>query len=131
MPTYVSLFRFTEQGARNIKGTRDRAAAFRQSAQAAGATVRELYWLLGTYDGLIVLEAADEETVTALMVALDAMGNVHTQTMRAFDETEIGGILERAAAAGKSSGRTTARTGGADGGTRAATASGARAGRVR
>ena len=128
MPTYVSLFRFTDQGARNIRDTRDRAAAFRQSAQAAGVTVREVYWLLGTYDGLLVLEAPDEETVTALMIGLDAMGNVHTQTMRAFDESEIGGVLDRAAGA-KAPARSPNRTSGADGGTRAP--SGTRAGRVR
>jgi uncharacterized protein with GYD domain len=130
MPTYVSLIRFTEQGAKNISDTQARAAAFRDSAQSAGVTVREQFWMLGTYDGLLVLEAPDEETVTGLLVGLDALGNVHTQTMRAFDESEIGGILERAAG-GKASRRTTARTGGSDGGTRAATASGARAGRVR
>src|SRR5689334_3434235 len=114
MPTYVSLIRFTEQGARNIGDTQARAAAFRESAQSAGVTVRELYWTLGTYDGLLVLDAPDEQAVTAVMVGLDALGNVHTQTMRAFDEPEIGRILDRAAAAGKSSGRTS-RSSGADG----------------
>ena len=76
-----------------------------------------------------MLEAPDEETVTALMIGLDGAGNVHTQTMRAFDESEIGGVLERAAGAGKAAGRTPARTSGADGGSRAP--SGTRAGRVR
>ena len=129
MPTYVSLFRFTEQGAKNIRDTQGRAAAFRETARGAGVTVREVYWLLGTYDGLVVLEAPDEETVTALMIGLDAMGNVHTQTMRAFDESEIGGVLERSASIGRTSGRSAGRTGGADGGTRTAAAT--RAGRAR
>jgi uncharacterized protein with GYD domain len=128
MPTYVSLIRFTEQGAKNVRDTQSRAAAFREAAQSAGVTVREQFWLLGTYDGLLVLEAPDEQTVTALLVGLDALGNVHTQTMRAFDESEIGGILERAAGA-KAPARSVSRTSGADGGTR--TASGTRAGRVR
>jgi len=117
MPTYVSLVRFTEQGAKNIRDTQSRAAAFRESARAAGVTVREVYWLLGTYDGLILLEAPDEEAVTALMVGLDALGNVHTQTMRAFDESEIGGILNRAAG-GKSSAGPGARDEGGKGSSR-------------
>ena len=131
MPTYLSLFRFTDQGAKNIRDTQGRAAAFRETARGAGVTVREVYWLLGTYDGLVVLEAPDEETVTALMIGLDAMGNVHTQTMRAFDESEIGGILDRAAGAAKASARSTPRTGGADGGTRGTASPGTRAGRTR
>jgi uncharacterized protein with GYD domain len=132
MPTYVSLFRFTEQGAKNIRDTQGRAAAFRETARGAGVTVREVYWLLGTYDGLVVIEAPDEETVTALMIGLDAMGNVHTQTMRAFDESEIGGVLERSASIGRPSGKTSARPSGANGGSRAAaTATATRAGRNR
>ena len=133
MPTYVSLIRFTEQGARNIRDTQKRAAAFRESAKDAGVTVREVYWTLGTYDGLLVLEAPDEETVTALMVGLDALGNVHTQTMRAFDESEIGTILERAAAAGRSVGRPAGRSNGgaSEAGVSRGGASTARAGRSR
>ena len=112
MPTYVSLIRFTEQGAKNVRETRGRAAAFREAAKGAGVTVREVYWTLGAYDGLLVLDAPDEQTVTAAMVALGALGNVRTQTMRAFDESEIDDVLGRAASAAQSAG------GGGDSGTR-------------
>jgi uncharacterized protein with GYD domain len=97
MATYVALIRFTEQGAKNVRDTRQRAAAFRESAQAAGVTVREQYWTLGAYDGLLVLDAPDEASVTAAMVALGALGNVRTQTMRAFDDSEVGDIVGRSA----------------------------------
>lgn len=111
MPTYVSLIRFTEQGAKNVRETQRRAAAFRDAAQAAGVTVREVYWTLGAYDGLLVLDAPDEQTVTAVMVGLGALGNVRTQTMRAFDESEIGAIVDRSAPeGGGGGGRTTGGT---------------------
>ena len=107
MATYVSLIRFTEQGARNVRETRQRAAAFRDAAKKAGVTVREQYWTLGKYDGLLVLDAPDEESVTAAMVGLGTLGNVRTQTMRAFDDSEIGGIVDRtgSAASGSAEGR--------------------------
>jgi uncharacterized protein with GYD domain len=105
MATYVALIRFTEQGAKNVRDTRKRAAAFREAAQAAGVTVREQYWTLGAYDGLLVLDAPDEASVTAAMVALGALGNVRTQTMRAFDDSEVGDILERSSGAGASGSR--------------------------
>ena len=101
MAIYVSLIRFTEQGAKNIRDTRKRAAAFRDAAKAAGVTVREVYWALGPYDGLLVLDAPDELTVTRVMVDLGTLGNVRTQTMRAFDESEIGAILEGGTAASR------------------------------
>ena len=95
MATYVALIRFTEQGAKNVRDTRTRAAAFREAAQAAGVTVREQFWTLGSYDGLLILDAPDEASVTAAMVALGALGNVRTQTMRAFDDSEVGDIIAR------------------------------------
>jgi uncharacterized protein with GYD domain len=104
MATFVSVLRFTDQGARNFQDTQKRAADFRAGAEKAGVTVREQYWMLGRYDGLLVLDAPDEETVTALMVALGALGNVRTQTMRAFDENEIGSVLERARSRGTGAG---------------------------
>lgn len=105
MATYVSLIRFTEQGARNIRDTRKRATAFRDAAEKAGVTVREIYWTLGAYDGLLVLDAPDEQTVTSVMVGLGTLGNVRTQTMRAFGESEIDGIMGGSAGGAASGGR--------------------------
>jgi len=112
MATYVTLIRFTEQGAKNVRDTRKRAAAFRDSAQKAGVTVRDVYWMLGGYDGLLVLDGPDESAVTAAMVGLGTLGNVRTQTMRAFDDSEIAGILDRAATGESSPGTGTRTTGG-------------------
>ena len=104
MATYVSLMRFTEQGARNIQDTQKRAAAFRDAAKKAGVTVRDIFWTKGAYDGLLVLDAPDEQTVTSVMAGLGALGNVRTQTMRAFDESEIGDVLGKASRGGASGG---------------------------
>jgi uncharacterized protein with GYD domain len=95
MTTYVALVNFTEQGVQNFRDTRQRADNFRAMADQAGVTVRDVFWLLGRYDGLLLLDAPDEETVTALMLALASLGNVRTQTLRAYDSSEIGTILGR------------------------------------
>ena len=105
MATYVSLIRFTEQGAKNVRDTKRRAADFRETAQKAGVTVREVYWTLGSYDGLLVLDAPDDQTLTSVMVELGSRGNVRTQTLRAFDESEIDGIIGGGASAGGKAGR--------------------------
>jgi uncharacterized protein with GYD domain len=95
MPTYVALVNFTEQGVQNFGDTAQRAQNFRAMARRARVSVRNVFWTLGRYDGLLVLESPDELSVTAVMLALGSLGNVRTETLRAFQEAEIGQILER------------------------------------
>ncbi len=96
MPTYIALFRWTEQGIRNVKDTTKRAAKFNDAIKKAGGKVKDIYWTMGTYDGLIIFEASDDETATALMIAGGAQGNVRTETLRAFDERAMKKILSKA-----------------------------------
>jgi uncharacterized protein with GYD domain len=93
MATYIILANFTEQGVRNVKDTANRADAFRDMAQKAGVTVKEQYWTLGAYDIVAIVEAPDDTAVTAVGLSVGALGNVRTQTLRAFSKTEMTTIL--------------------------------------
>jgi len=93
MPTYIVLGNFTDQGARAVKDTTKRADAIRELGKKFGVTVKEMYWTMGRYDVLTILEAPDDATVTALGLSIGALGNVHTQTLRAFTADEMGRIL--------------------------------------
>ena len=95
MATYLMLANFTDQGIRNVKDTVKRAEAFKGAAKKVGATVKEQYWTLGQYDGALIIEAPDDETMTSLALSLGMLGNVRTQVLRAFTATEIGPILGR------------------------------------
>ena len=95
MPTFVSTVKFTEQGIKNIRATTQRTQAFRSEAEEMGVKVSEIFWTLGTFDGLVVFDAADEETATALMLQLGSHGTVQTQTARAFRQDEMTGILSK------------------------------------
>lgn len=97
MPTYVMLAHFTEQGVKNAKDTVKRAEAFRQSAKNHGATVKEQFWTLGQFDIVAIVDAPDEATMTALGLSAGALGNVRTQTLRAFTEAEMNTILGKMA----------------------------------
>jgi uncharacterized protein with GYD domain len=97
MPTYIVLGNFTEQGVRNVKDTAKRAEAVRGMAKKLGITVKETYWVLGQYDVALIAEAPDEAAMTALGLSIGALGNVRTQTMRAFTAQEIGQLLSRMA----------------------------------
>ncbi|BCG03684.1 GYD domain-containing protein (plasmid) [Paraburkholderia sp. PGU19] len=93
MATYLSLWNFSDQGIRAVKDTTKRAGTMKEMAQKAGVTVKDIYWTLGTYDGVVLFEAQNEEAVAALGLALGALGNVRTQTVRAFSLDEMNGVL--------------------------------------
>jgi uncharacterized protein with GYD domain len=95
MATYVTLYNFTEQGSRNVKDTVKRAEAVKQAAAQAGVTIKEVYWLQGKYDVLVVSESPDETAAMALAVNTAKAGNVSGQTLRAFTATEMEKILAK------------------------------------
>lgn len=95
MATFVTLVNLTEQGGRDFKSSPDRAEKFKAAAQKAGVTVKELYWTMGRYDVVMILEAADDKTAAAVLVGLASLGNVKTQTMRAFSAAEMKEIISK------------------------------------
>jgi len=95
MAKFISLVNLTEQGARDFKASPDRAANFVKMAKKAGVTVRDIYWTMGAYDVVVIMEAADDEAAVAVMLQLASLGNVRTQTLRAFDATEMKGIVSK------------------------------------
>ena len=95
MAMYVSLLQFTEQGIRNVKDTIKRAAAATAEAEKMGVKVTDSFWTMGAYDVVLLLEAPNDETVSAFSLKIGALGNVKSQTMRAFSRKEMEGILAK------------------------------------
>jgi uncharacterized protein with GYD domain len=91
MARYVTLIRFTDQGARNIKQSASRALAFRKSAEKSGVIVESQFWTTGCYDGMLVL-CGEEKKVLRCLTQLAALGNVRTETSQAFDAAELKAI---------------------------------------
>lgn len=86
---YVSLLRFTDKGAAEIKDSRRRAEAFNQATEASGVRVVAQYWTIGAYDGVLVLEAESEQAVLRCLYELASSGAVRPETLRAFDAEEF------------------------------------------
>src|SRR5689334_16828380 len=95
MPTYIALSTFTDQGIRTIKDTTKRAAAVKDLAASFGANMTQIYWTLGEFDLVVIIEAADEQAATTFAMSVGAAGNVRTHTLRAFNAGEMGGILAK------------------------------------
>jgi uncharacterized protein with GYD domain len=97
MAHYVLLADFTDQGVRAIKDTVKRANAFRQMAEKSGAKVHALFWTLGQHDIVAIAEADDDLAATALSLSVASLGNVRTQTLRAFDTADMEKIIAKVA----------------------------------
>ncbi|HSB45171.1 MAG TPA: GYD domain-containing protein [Nitrospira sp.] len=95
MAIYIVLVNFTEQGVRNIKDTIKRGDAIRDMAKKFGVTAKEYYWTLGSYDVIDIFDAPDDASMAAFLAAFGAMGNARTQTLRAFSQDEMKGILAK------------------------------------
>ena len=93
MATYISLIRFTGQGARDIKKSVDRAHAFDQAAEKAGIKIEGQYWTIGTYDGVLIISADQPENALHWLTELTSYGNVTLQTLTAFSDTEFSAIV--------------------------------------
>ena len=50
----------------------------------------------GRFDIVVVTEFPDDETATAALLRVGSLGNVRTNTMRAFSADEMGGIIRGA-----------------------------------
>ncbi len=96
MATFISLVNLTGQGVRDFKVSPARAAKFKSMAQKAGVTVKEIYWTMGANDVVIIMDAPDEKEATAVMLSLASLGNVRTQTLRAFNSSEMEEIVSKA-----------------------------------
>ena len=57
-----------------------------------GVTVKDIYWTVGSYDVVAILEGADE-AVTSALLSIGSLGNVRTQTLRAFSGDEMARIV--------------------------------------
>ena len=88
MPTFIVLLDYTDQGILNLKDSPQRADAFTQFAEKAGATILAQYWTIGNHDGVLVMEAPSEEKAASVLLHLGAGGNVRTTTLRAYDWAE-------------------------------------------
>ena len=96
MPRYVTLINWTDQGVKNFKDSVDRYEAAQKAMGQGGVSFRDIYWTIGPYDLVGIVEAPDDETATAALLTVAGQGNIRTLTLRAFDAGEMRGVIEKA-----------------------------------
>jgi uncharacterized protein with GYD domain len=95
MARYISLIQFTDQGIRNIKDTIKRGDAAIAEAEKMGMKITEEFWTMGAYDVVVLFDAPDDETMSAFMLKIGTLGNVKSQTLRAFRREEMETVLAK------------------------------------
>jgi uncharacterized protein with GYD domain len=95
MPTYVTLMNWTDQGIRTAKQTVQRRDQANALAEKHGASIEQVYWTVGPYDLVTIIEAPDDESATAMLLELGSAGNLRTTTLRAYGREEMSDIIQR------------------------------------
>lgn len=93
MPHYVTLLRYTQKGAENIKQGPSRTDAAKKMFEAAGGKMKAFYLTLGRVDGVVISEFPNDEAAAKVLLTAAAQGNIHTETLRAFTEDEYRKII--------------------------------------
>src|SRR5215467_2728470 len=93
MATYISLVQFTDKGIQAAKETTARVTEWASKVQSKGVSIKQMYWTLGQYDQVCIFDAPDDETAASVLLAADMLGNIRTQTLRAFTAPEMEKIL--------------------------------------
>jgi uncharacterized protein with GYD domain len=95
MPTYITLYKWTEQGIRNLKEAPARIQANIKSAEEAGGKVLGVYLTMGEYDLVAISEAPNDETIAAALLAQGMQGNVRSTTLKAFTAEQFAAIVKK------------------------------------
>jgi uncharacterized protein with GYD domain len=95
MPKFIVLSTFTEQGVKHFKDVPNRISDWKKKASEQGGEVKEVFAVMGAqFDTVSLVSAPSDETMARIALDLAALGNVHTQTLRAFGEDDLKKIVK-------------------------------------
>ena len=95
MPNYIILMNWTEQGIKNVKDTIRRAKSFEDALQKAGGKSLGIYYTMGRYDLVAIIEASNDDAIASILYSLGRLGNVRTETLNAFSLDQAANIIEK------------------------------------
>ena len=97
MATYIILGKFTDQGIRNVKESAKREEAFRKLCENGSVKVKDVYRTMGRYDVAAIVDAPDDVSMNAILYSLGSLGNIRTETLRAFTRQETDAAVAKMA----------------------------------
>ena len=95
MPAYITLYKWTQKGIGTVKESSERVKQARALAEKMGCRVVGIWVTMGEYDLVAVSEGPDDQTAAIFALTVGALGNVTSQTMKAFSEEEFAQIVAK------------------------------------
>jgi uncharacterized protein with GYD domain len=92
LPVYVVLGNWTDEGIKNAKDAPGRIKDTHRVVAETGGKM-QLYYTLGEYDFVMVLDVPNDNAVLKILVWLGSEGNVRTKTLKAWTEDEAAKVL--------------------------------------
>jgi len=93
MPTYITLMRFTEQGAKDVKDAPRRIESAIKAWELMGGKVLSAYFVMGDYDYVAITESPSDEAAISSNLAVCTHAHVKTSTLRAFSIAEFAKVV--------------------------------------
>ena len=93
MPTYITLVRWTQKGLENVKEAPSRLDMAKEAYKAMGAELKEMYFVMGEYDMVVISEAPDDQTMAKILISIGSQGSSRGETLQAFTEDEYRKII--------------------------------------
>jgi uncharacterized protein with GYD domain len=84
MPLYVMFTTLTDEGRKTIKNNPERIKEVDKEVEKMGAKVINQFAVMGPYDFVTILEAANNEAIARVSVELGARGTMQIETHAAI-----------------------------------------------
>ncbi len=91
----ISLWNWTDQGIRAVKDSPKRLASFKAKLEKAGGKLIAEYYIMGQYDGIVIVEAPGDETIMSILLSDATKGNFRSITLKALSISEASKRIEK------------------------------------
>ncbi len=95
MSIYVLLSTLTDEGRKTVKERPERIKEVNREIEALGVKVLSQYVVLGPYDFVNIVEAADNKTIAHMSLELGSRGTVQIMSLAAIPIDEFIESLKR------------------------------------
>jgi uncharacterized protein with GYD domain len=95
MTHYITLWKFTDQGIKNVKDTIKRAGDFKNAVENAGGKLISEYYTFGKHDIITIVDAPNDEAIMSVLLNTGRLGSVRSETIKAFPTSAAAKIIEK------------------------------------
>ncbi|MCP8305741.1 MAG: GYD domain-containing protein [archaeon] len=94
MPLYIVLINLTQKGIENIKNLTKWSEDARKVVKSVGGETKAIYFTMGRYDIVSVIEAPNDEAMTKILLTRAREGHLRTETLKAISADEMINIVK-------------------------------------